>query len=62
VLNIIIRLWKPAQSQGESAKQGLLRVFEFLLTAKVAVFVDETAGLGQIGLRRIPRDKDNPDI
>jgi hypothetical protein len=32
---------------GDSTIQRLLRVFEFLLAAQVAVFVDEAAGLGQ---------------
>ena len=42
--------WKPVEGQGESGAEGLLRVFEFLLAAQVAVFVDEPPRLGQVGI------------
>src|ERR1035441_8217416 len=47
--------WKPVEAQGQSGAEGLLRVFEFLLAAEVPMFVDEAAGLSQVGLRRYPR-------
>ena len=43
---------KPVEGQGQLGAEGLLRVFEFLLAAQVAVFVDEPPRLGQVGLRR----------